>query len=249
MKFVLRALFVEDAAKGCSGVVLEAKGHRIVVFRSATEVSTFLKVGASSLAQTPVEFAPGVTCNRYLAETYDKHISAPLAALVQESPEMPTTFLGYSMGAALSQLALFDLVIKRELSIATTHLLLASPRIASQSFYTELQKQGVWISNIIAATRYCGAIHMDPVPLIKGFSDPPRILLLGRLYRDISWHESVCPSDKTRLTLTLCSVLFRDSFACHALQILGSYMQTALGESSMDLHASYSMLVSNCVVK
>ena len=244
--FTIRKLFVDDPSYGCSGIVLETDKLTFVVFRSATHTSTFMKVGASSLLQSPKILAPGVQCNAYLGNHYNKHFSAPLAAILQSQPDKQVLFLGYSMGAALGQLAMYDMIVRRGIPLRQKHLFLASPRMANHLFYEHLSARGVRIRNIVAATRLKGDVYLDPVPLLRGFSDPPVIYLLGQLFEPgISWHGGVVPTAGTKLNVIETSDAFKDHFKCHAVSILSSYMQTAFGESSMDLHGSYCVLVCN----
>jgi len=247
--FRVRKLFVDDPTTGCVGIVLETKRELFVVFRSATHTSTFVKIGASSMMQSPKNLAPHVQCNAYLGHYYDRHFSDGLAAIAQARPRKAMVFLGYSMGAALAQLAMYDLYIQRGMSLQQQHLFFASPRIASASFYTELSDRGIHIRNIIAATRLENSVYLDPVPLLAGFSDPPILYLVGQLFEpDVSWHDAVLPVAGTALNVIETSDAFRDHFHCHAVSILGSYLQTAFGQSSMDLHSAYSALVYHCSI-
>lgn len=246
----VRKLFVADPQRGCDGVVLETDQSMFVVFRSATSASTFVKIGASSMLQYPKVLADGVECNSLLGNYYEKHLAEPLADVLQASRVKKIIFLGYSMGAALGQLALYDLVVKRDIHIQQRHVFLASPRIANDLFYEKLQARGVRVRNIVAAARIGDFIHLDPIPLLKGFRDPPEIYLVGQLFDDeVSWSAAAMPQHGTIVNAVACSPAFRNSLQCHAVSIFASFMQTAFGESSMDLHGSYRMLVCNCSLR
>jgi hypothetical protein len=248
-RYVVRKLWVDRPEEGCIGLVLKCGKELIVAFKSATHVSTFVKIGASSMLQHPKTLTPGVRCNSYLANYYNKHFSAPLAAALSAEPaDAKVVFLGYSMGAALGQLALYDLRVRRGKVFQQAHLFMASPRVATRKFYEQLDKRGIEITNMIAATRYKDSIYMDPVALLKGFDNPHTTLVFGQLEAvGASWQEGLFPTPGTPLVVVRGTADFHAQFQCHPLSIMGSYLRTAFGESSMDLHGCYNGLVRNGV--
>jgi len=247
--FNILKLFTLNPECGCDGVVLETPLQLFVIFRSATSTSTFMKIGMSGLIQSSKVLSCGATCNSFLGNYYEKHFSAALAAIVQAKREKKIVFLGYSMGAALGQIAMYDLTVTRSVRLRQTHLFLASPRIASSAFYKQLLDRGVRIRNMSAATRLGNYIHLDPIPLLKGFCDPPEVFIIGQLFKEgVCWNEATMPQAGTSLDVLATTSSFQNHLQCHPLAVFGSFMQTAFGQSCMDLHGSYRMLVYNGIL-
>ena len=173
--------------EGATGVILSRVGTKeiLVCFRSAIETSTFVNIGKSNILDAPLCFDdddPTVEINSYLGTLFHTHYSdkQSVAAIMKSLQPDKIIFLGFSMGGAIGQLALYDMLCKQSMRIPSEHLFLGSPRFASQGFYDSLGKQ-IQIHTFVSAIRHKGLVYLDPIPMLGQFADPHHISLIGNL--------------------------------------------------------------------
>lgn len=232
---------------GCTGVVLKhaTKPEFVICFRSAIETSTFMKIGTSSMLSTPYPVEGEVAVNAFLGTLYWTHYAEAVRAALAPFAKTPSTirFLGFSMGAALCQMCMYDVFAKTSMfsSWSQTHLLFGSPRCANQNFYEDLAVAKVEVETHVAATNYKSCIYIDPIPCLDcGFVDPPHQFLLGQLdVASATWTNAMLDMSTSmpfKVQRVRCTRAFRNVHRCHPMRIFGSFVSTMFHSSNMALH-------------
>ena len=231
---------------GATGVVLKSEGtvdKYVVCFRSAIETASFMKVGMSGMASGGHNWSKNAKANRFLSDLYLEYAPSIKKAIVTNwKPGSTIVFLGFSMGAALAQLCMYDLLVNERLVCTASHLLLASPRIANEAFYKDLAvaKTPTLVTTYLTAVNYRGSIYMDPVPLLDCFEDPPQRFVLGDL--DTSqevWHSNILDATASygsRFPVQVYKKNNRRNYRCSPVSVFGSFVGSMLTGTAIDLH-------------
>jgi hypothetical protein len=236
---------------GATGVVLKSEGGThgsfkidkyVVCFRSAIETASFIKVGMSGMASGGHNWSKNAKANRFLSELYLEYAPSIKKAIVTNwKPGSTIVFLGFSMGAALAQLCMYDLLVNERLVCTASHLLLASPRIANEAFYKDLavSKTPTLITTYLTAVNYRGSIYMDPVPLLDCFEDPPQRFVLGDLRTSQEvWHTNILDATASygsRFPVQVYKKTGRN-YRCSPVSVFGSFVGSMLTGTAIDLH-------------
>lgn len=249
---------------GATGVILKYNGRYkdkyVICFRSAIETSSFMKIGLSGLGESAYPWSSKATANQFLSSLYIEEY-APIireAVLNNWRPASEILFLGFSMGAALAQLSMYDLFVDQKLECQSSHLLLASPRVANDAFYKELASSSTQtrVCNFIAAANFKDIVYMDPIPLMSNFRDPPQIYILGNLSQSCTkWHEQLL--DPTLAFDTIFPIqIFKmrpevhNTYTCSCIATLGTFIGSMLTGTSIDIHnLAYFNAANYCVIQ
>ena len=245
--FKLAAVMHAKPFDGATGVVLKREGKDtdefVICFRSAVEISSFIKVGADPLVHAPARLSEHANANAFVSNLYCGYKAVLQKTVVKGFKKgSKITFLGFSMGSALAQLCMHDLFATQGLQAETEHLLLASPRVASQGFYRELATAAtpVTVTAFLAAANYAGKIHMDPVPLLNAFSDPPHLFVIGSLQTpQKAWRERFLKAQTygTKLHFEVYRpIKGLSKHRCSSVAVFGSFIGSLITGSALDLH-------------
>ena len=245
--FKLAAVMNTKPYDGATGVVLKREGVEtdefVICFRSAVEISTFVKVGADPLVHAPARLSEQAKVNAFVSNLYDGYKPTLQETVVKGFKKgSKVAFLGFSMGSALAQLCMHHLFVTQGLQAETEHLLLASPRVGNQGFYRELATAAtpVTVTTFVAAANYAGKIHMDPVPLLNAFTDPPRLFVIGSLQTpQNAWHERFLQPQQygTKLHFEVYRpIKGLSKHRCSSVAVFGSFIGSLITGSALDLH-------------
>jgi hypothetical protein len=245
--FKLAAVMHSKPYDGATGVVLKREDKDtdefVICFRSAVEISSFIKVGADPLVHAPARLSEQANANAFVSNLYDGYKAVIRENVVKGFKKgSKITFLGFSMGSALAQMCMHDLFVAQGLQAETEHLLLASPRVANQDFYRELATAAtpVTVTTFLAAANYAGKVHLDPVPLLNAFSDPPRLFVIGSLASpQKAWRGRFLKPQQYGSKLPFeCYKPIKglSKHRCSSVAVFGSFLGSLVTGSALDLH-------------